>query len=277
MAYIQNGTLRFNKAHPRGTSRIRSERYASGCVAAESGLAMIRRARRMVPGAPNGKCMRPLSCIKYNEEASGMKIMRRVAYALPIVTATSTLAIAQNPPAKAAPAARSGFWVTSQSWSDDAEIPMRHVFRGENKSPAFEFHWSLGTSPASPPETLKTYAVIFHDAENSTSNTPTDTLHRTLSHIPGGANRLPEGLGAGDLPYGTCNGPGLGARAGNPPAYFGPVAGLGPLHHHVFEFYALDTKLDLPANVTREDLVKAMDGHVVGKSAWFERFHTVVP
>jgi phosphatidylethanolamine-binding protein (PEBP) family uncharacterized protein len=42
---------------------------------------------------------------------------------------------------------------------------------------------------------------------------------------------------------------------------------------HVFEFYALDIKLDLPANTTREELLKAMDGHVVGKAAWFGRFH----
>ena len=60
---------------------------------------------------------------------------------------------------------------------------------------------------------------------------------------------------------------------GKPPAYFGPGAGPGPIHHYVFEFYALDTKLDLPANTTREDLLKAMDGHVIGKAAWFGRFH----
>jgi hypothetical protein len=41
----------------------------------------------------------------------------------------------------------------------------------------------------------------------------------------------------------------------------------------VFEFYALDTKLDLPANTTREDLLKAMDGHVIGKAAYVGRFH----
>jgi len=35
--------------------------------------------------------------------------------------------------------------------------------------------------------------------------------------------------------------------------------------------------LDLPPNTTREDLLKAMDGHVVGKSAWFGRFHTPAP
>jgi phosphatidylethanolamine-binding protein (PEBP) family uncharacterized protein len=41
----------------------------------------------------------------------------------------------------------------------------------------------------------------------------------------------------------------------------------------LFEFYALDTKLDLPANTTRDELLKAMDGHVIGKAAWFGRFH----
>jgi phosphatidylethanolamine-binding protein (PEBP) family uncharacterized protein len=66
-------------------------------------------------------------------------------------------------------------------------------------------------------------------------------------------------------------------RRATPPAYFGPGAGPGPIHHYVFEFYALDTKLDLPANTTREDMLKAMEGHIVGKAAWFGRFHTVVP
>jgi phosphatidylethanolamine-binding protein (PEBP) family uncharacterized protein len=40
----------------------------------------------------------------------------------------------------------------------------------------------------------------------------------------------------------------------------------------VFEFYALDTKLDLQANTTRDDLMKALDGHVIGKAAYVGRF-----
>ncbi len=43
---------------------------------------------------------------------------------------------------------------------------------------------------------------------------------------------------------------------------------------HCRTVYALETKLDLPANTTRADLLKAMDGHVIGKAAWFGRFHT---
>jgi len=154
---------------------------------------------------------------------------------------------------------------------------MRHAFRGDNRSPAFEFHWNFGTNPGTAPESLQSYAVIFHDVENSSNKTTADTLHWTLFNVPGSAKGIAEGLGSGDLPDGSRNGPGLGARNGNPPAYFGPGAGPGPLHHYVFEFYALDTKLDLPATTTREELLKAMDGHIVGKAAWFGRFHTTAP
>jgi phosphatidylethanolamine-binding protein (PEBP) family uncharacterized protein len=38
--------------------------------------------------------------------------------------------------------------------------------------------------------------------------------------------------------------------------------------HYIFEIYALDTKLDLAAGSARADLLKAMDGHVVGKATY---------
>ena len=192
-----------------------------------------------------------------------------------VVMSCSAMAQAPaQPPAGPGGAPRLAFWVTTTAWPDGGEVPMRHSGRGDNKSPAFEFHWNLGTNPATAPENLKTYAVIFHDLENSSNKTTADTLHWCAFNIPGTAKGLPEGLGSGDLPDGTRNGPGIAsARGGNPPAYFGPGAGPGPIHHYVFEFYALDTKLDLPANTTREDLLKAMDGHVIGKAAWFGRFH----
>jgi hypothetical protein len=143
---------------------------------------------------------------------------------------------------------------------------------GGNKSPEFEFHWMLGTNPGTAPDTLQTYAVIFHDIENSSNKTTVDTLHWSAFNIPGTAKGLPGGLGEGDLPDGTRNGPGIAAGRGTP-VYFGPGAGPGPFHHYVFEFYALDTKLDLPAKTTRDELLKAMDGHVIGKAAYVGRFH----
>jgi Raf kinase inhibitor-like YbhB/YbcL family protein len=163
--------------------------------------------------------------------------------------------------------------VTTNAFPDGGEVPMHNAGRGDNKSPAFEFHWMNGTAPASAPDTVKTYALVMHDIENATARGTTDTLHWTLFNIPGTATGIPEGLGPGVLPDGTTNGPGIAARGGNPGAYFGPGAGPGPFHHYVFEFYALDTKLDIPATATRDELMKAMEGHVVGKAAYVGRFH----
>jgi hypothetical protein len=166
------------------------------------------------------------------------------------------------------------FTVTSNAWPDGGEVPVKHSSYGENKSPEFTFNWMTANAPAPAPAALQGYAVIFHDIENATSKGPADTLHWSAFNIPGTAKGLPEGLGTGDLPDGTRNGPGIAAsRPNGTPGYCGPGAGPGPFHHYVFEFYALDTKLDLPATATRDDLWKAMEGHVVGKAAYVGRFH----
>ena len=208
-----------------------------------------------------------------------MKLFNRVVFSAAIVASMAAVAMAQQPPAagRGAAAPRPVLSVTSTGWPDGGEVPMHHAGRGDNKSPAFEFHWNLGMNPTTAPEALQTYAVIFHDIENSSNRGTGDTLHWTAFNIPGTAKGLPEGLGPGDLPDGTRNGPGIAARGGNPSAYFGPGAGPGPFHHYIFEFYALDTKLDLPATTTREDLLKAMEGHVIGKAAYTGRFHAPAP
>jgi len=204
-----------------------------------------------------------------------MLASHRIVTSAIAVISLSALAFAQGQGRGRGAAPRLVLSVTSEAWPDGGEVPMHNAGRGDNKSPAFEFHWSMGNTPASPPENLQTYAVIFHDIENPGPNKSTsDTLHWTAFNIPGTAKGLPEGLGTGDLPDGTRNGPGIMSRGGTQPGgYFGPGAGPGPFHHYVFEFYALDTKLDLPANTTREELLKAMDGHVIGKAAFVGRFH----
>ena len=202
-----------------------------------------------------------------------MNVMRRHVLSTIIVMSSCAMVIAQNPPAGRGTAPpRPVLSVTSTAWADGAEVPMHHAYRGDNKSPGFEFHWNLGPNPGTAPDSLQTYAVIFHDLENSSNKTTADTLHWTAFNIPGTAKGLPEALGTDDLADGTRNGPGLAARGGHP-GYFGPGAGPGPLHHYVFEFYALDTKIDLPATTSRDELMKAMDGHVIGKAAYVGRFH----
>lgn len=167
--------------------------------------------------------------------------------------------------------------ITSPSFPDGAEVPIK--FAGarctgcENKSPEFKFNWIQGMNPAERPATVQTYAIIFHDIENATNRGTADTLHWTIYNIPGTVSGLPEGLPTGALPDGSTHGPGI--RGGPTGGYFGPGAGASlRLNHYIFEFYALDSKLDFPAGPpTREQLMAAMEGHVVGKAAYVGRFH----
>ena len=198
-----------------------------------------------------------------------------------LALASGALILAQQPAGGKGPGPGKGkgpagpvFSVTSTSFADGGEVPVKFSFYGENKSPEFTFNWTTANAPSAAPATLQSYAVIFHDIENATAKGPADTLHWSAFNIPGTAKGMPEGLGSGDLPDGTRNGPGIaGSRPNGVPGYFGPGAGPGPFHHYVFEFYALDTKLTLPANTTRDELMKAMEGHVVGKAAYVGRFH----
>jgi phosphatidylethanolamine-binding protein (PEBP) family uncharacterized protein len=232
-----------------------------------------------------------------------MKVMRLVMVAAIMVAVTIGMAIAQAPqgggqgggggrgagaggPGGGQGGGRAGggqrgpaFNVTSPSFPDGGEVPQKHAGRGGNMTPQFDFHWFNGATPADQPATVQTFAIIFHDIENAgrgaagQAGTTEDTLHWSVYNIPGTAKGIPEGMMGGDLPDGTKTGPGI--RGGSQGAYFGPGAGVGPFHHYVFEFYALDTKLDLPAGATRAQLMAAMDGHVVGKAAYVGRFHAV--
>jgi hypothetical protein len=53
----------------------------------------------------------------------------------------------------------------------------------------------------------------------------------------------------------------------------GPGAPAGPrYHHYVFELYALNANLDLPATASRDELLAAMAGKVVAKAAYVGRY-----
>jgi hypothetical protein len=56
-----------------------------------------------------------------------------------------------------------------RAWPDGGKVPLKYAGGrgGENKSPMFVFHWTLRNDPATPPDALKTYAIVFHDIENA--------------------------------------------------------------------------------------------------------------
>ena len=50
--------------------------------------------------------------------------------------------------------------------------------------------------------------------------------------------------------------------------------GAGPIHYQ-FKLYALDQMLTLPSTATRADVMKAMDGHIVGTSTYYGYFERI--
>src|SRR5689334_10275236 len=42
--------------------------------------------------------------------------------------------------------------VTSPSFPDGGEVPLKHSFYGENKSPEFTFNWTLASAPVAAPD-----------------------------------------------------------------------------------------------------------------------------
>ena len=92
-----------------------------------------------------------------------------------------------------------------------------------------------------------------------------DVLHWMAWNIPASAGGIPEG----SLPPGSVTGNNLRGQ----PSYMGPGAPAGPrYHHYVWELYALNANLELPATATRADLIAAMAGKVVAKAAYVGRY-----
>ena len=145
----------------------------------------------------------------------------------------------------------------SDAFPDGGIVPPKYAGRGGNVQPGFKFSGA--------PAGTVSYAIIFHDLDVAIGGNTGDVLHWMVWNIPASANGIPEG----SLPPGSVQ----GANITGQNAYFGPGAPAGPrYHHYVFELYALNANLELPATASRDDLMKAMAGKTVAKSAYVGRF-----
>ena len=157
--------------------------------------------------------------------------------------------------------------LTSTSFPDGAQIPAKYTQAGAQVSPTL-------TWTNAPPAT-QGFVLHMHDMVGSRNKTTEDQLHWLIWNIPASTTSLPEGVPNGpDLKDGSHQ-----TSASGNGVYRGPGApAAGPLHHYVFEIFALDTKLDIAANAadpfdTRAKVLSAMQGHVLGKAVYMGLFH----
>ena len=155
--------------------------------------------------------------------------------------------------------------LTSEAFADGAAIPVKYTQAGTQTSPPLA--WS------NVPDMTAGFVLIVHDVDAAIGNGTDDLLHWMLWNIPGTTTSLPERIAPGpQLPDGTRQ---ISATG---PSYRGPGAlASGPPHHYVFEVFALDATLDVPAvgaspSQTRAAVVAAMAGHVRGKAAYVGLF-----
>ncbi len=158
--------------------------------------------------------------------------------------------------------------LTTTAWTDGGQIPVKHTQAGGEVSPALS--WSHA------PEGVGSFVLIVHDLDSTgggRGGPVGDLLHWMIWNIPGTAKGLPEGVPhESDLPDGSRQ---IGATG---PGYRGPGAPAdGPPHHYVFELYAIDGTLEIPAvgaspSETRAAVLAAMAGRVRGKASMVGTF-----
>jgi Raf kinase inhibitor-like YbhB/YbcL family protein len=150
----------------------------------------------------------------------------------------------------------------TDAFPDGGIVPLKYANAGGSTMPGFK----ISGAPAG----TVAYAVIFHDIDVSLMGSVGDVLHWMAWDIPAASNGWPEGPSTGaSLPAGSVMGNNLTGK----PVYMGPGAPAGPrYHHYVFELYALNANLGLPATATRDEVLKALEGKIVAKAAYVGRF-----
>jgi Raf kinase inhibitor-like YbhB/YbcL family protein len=197
--------------------------------------------------------------------APTVRMATRIVHALSVaalVTLSPQAGHAQTaPPAPPRPA----LTLTSTAFADGTDIPAKYTQAGEQRSPALA--WT------NVPSGTVSFVLHLHDVDVSRNRTTEDQLHWLVWNIPGTATALPEGVPAGaDLPDGSRQ------VSASGPSYRGPgAAASGPRHHYTFELFALDTKVDVTPGAdafdTRSNVVKAMQGHILGRAVYVGLFH----
>jgi Raf kinase inhibitor-like YbhB/YbcL family protein len=187
------------------------------------------------------------------------------AFMLAITVASSTNGQAASPP-QAGPGAPAPppLTMTSTAFADGSEIPAKYTQAGSQTSPALTW---INT-----PAGTVTFLLHMHDLELSRNHTTDDQLHWLVWNIPASATALPEGIPMGQLQNGAYQISATGQ------VYRGPGAPAnGPRHHYTFELFALDTKIDIQpgsdAFETRANIMKAIQGHILGKAVYMGLFH----
>ncbi|MGA1835166.1 YbhB/YbcL family Raf kinase inhibitor-like protein [Rhizobium wenxiniae] len=137
----------------------------------------------------------------------------------------------------------------------EGPIPAQYVADGDNASPVIEW--------ASIPEGTKSFVLIADDPDAAK---PKPFAHWLAYDIPAATTKLREGI-PGTPILQEPKAMKQGANSMGSIGYTGPKPPVGdPPHHYHFQVFALDIEnLGLEPGADRDAVLRAMEGHVLGK------------
>lgn len=142
------------------------------------------------------------------------------------------------------------FALTSSAFTHGQPLPRQYTCDGQDISVPLQ--WT------EPPPNTASFALICDDPD-----APGGVwVHWVLYNLPATARALPEGLRSdATLPDGARHGKNSWKRLG----YGGPCPPSGT-HRYFFKLYALDISLDLAAGANKEQLLQALQGHILAQA-----------
>lgn len=149
----------------------------------------------------------------------------------------------------ASPALKAAIKITSAAFSDNGMMPPKYTCDGENISPPLKWEGV--------PEKARTLALIADDPD-----APNGTwTHWVLFNLSASARELPENILPEKQPASVAS---QGTNDFKKIGYGGPCP-PGGTHRYFFKLYALDAELKLDAGATKDELLKAMEGHILAE------------
>src|SRR4051812_47073335 len=146
-----------------------------------------------------------------------------------------------------------GLEVISSVFRDGSPIPPQYTCKGQNVNPPLHI--------LSVPKSTQGLTLIMHDPDAVSG----DFLHWLIWDIPPNT----ETIGVNSVPVGALQGLNGMGQSG----YMGPCPPQGTgSHRYIFDFYALDSTLNLMPNSTIEDVIKAQKGKVLDHTALIGTF-----
>ena len=141
--------------------------------------------------------------------------------------------------------------LSSTAFSDGQAIPDKYTCHGQDISPPLR--WTGA------PAQTKSIALTCEDPD-----APSGTfIHWVIFNVPAAANGFSENVAkTATLPDGSGQGKNSFGNIG----YNGPCPPSGKMHHYIFKVYALDASVTLNSGAGKDDLLNAINGHILAQA-----------